>query len=195
MKAHPMQSIAIAVALCCLPAPGQMHGAGGQATQQVGPQDQQPKNETASGPGADQKFLERAMESDVAEIQMGRLALEKSTDEQVRHFATQMTDDHGKMLDEWKQAVATLNIPVPEEPSKNAMKTMEKMKGLSGDAFDQAYIKEMVRAHKEDDKAFKEEARSTTNAQLKQMATEDAGIIEGHLQQIQEIAKSKGSQK
>jgi putative membrane protein len=161
----------------------------------VGPQDQQPKNETPSGPGADQKFLERAMESDVAEIQMGRLALEKSTDEKVRHFATQMTDDHGKMLDEWKQAVATLNIPVPEEPSKNAMKTMEKMKGLSGDAFDQAYIKEMVKAHKEDDKAFKEEARSTTNAQLKQMATEDAGIIEGHLQQIQEIAKSKGAQK
>jgi hypothetical protein len=30
---------------------------------------------------------------------------------------------------------------------------------------------------------------------LKQMATEDAGIIEGHLQQIQEIAKSKGTQK
>jgi hypothetical protein len=27
------------------------------------------------------------------------------------------------------------------------------------------------------------------------MATEDAGIIEGHLQQIQEIAKSKGAQK
>jgi putative membrane protein len=195
MKAHPMQSIAIAVALCCVPAPGQMHGAGGQATQQVGPQDQQPKNETPSGPGADQKFLERAMESDVAEIQMGRLALEKSTDEKVRHVATQMTDDHGKMLDEWKQAVATLNIPVPEEPSKNAMKTMEKMKGLSGDAFDQAYIKEMVKAHKEDDKAFKEEARTTTNSQLKQMATEDAGIIEGHLQQIQEIAKSKGTQK
>ena len=195
MKAHPMQSIAIAVALCCVPAPGQMHGAGGQATQQVGPQDQQPKNETPSGPGADQKFLERAMESDVAEIQMGRLALEKSTDEKVRHVATQMTDDHGKMLDEWKQAVATLNIPVPEEPSKNAMKTMEKMKGLSGDAFDQAYIKEMVKAHKEDDKAFKEEARTTTNSQLKQMATEDAGIVEGHLQQIQEIAKSKGTQK
>ena len=195
MKVHPMQSIAIAVALCCVPAPGQMHGAGGQATQQVGPQDQQPKNETPSGPGADQKFLERAMESDVAEIQMGRLALEKSTDEKVRHVATQMTDDHGKMLDEWKQAVATLNIPVPEEPSKNAMKTMEKMKGLSGDAFDQAYIKEMVKAHKEDDKAFKEEARTTTNSQLKQMATEDAGIIEGHLQQIQEIAKSKGTQK
>ena len=63
------------------------------------------------------------MESNVAEIQMGRLALEKSTDEQVRHFAMQMTEDHGKMLDELKQAVQGLNIPVPEEPSKGALKT------------------------------------------------------------------------
>ncbi len=73
---------------------------------------------------------------------------------------------------------ATLNIPVPQEPSKAAMKTMDKMKGLSGDAFDQAYIKEMVKAHKEDDKAFKEEARTTITPQLKEMATQDAGIIE-----------------
>jgi putative membrane protein len=192
MMTKRMSGIALSMVLGCGAALAQMHGAGGQATQQMGP-DQQSKNETASGPGADQKFLEKAMESNVAEIQMGRLALEKSTDEQVRHFATQMTDDHAKMLDEWKQATATLNIPVPTEPSKAAMKTMDKMKSLSGDAFDQAYIKEMVKAHKEDDKAFKEEARTTTNAQLKEMATQDAGIIEGHLQQIQEIAKSKGT--
>jgi putative membrane protein len=135
------------------------------------------------------------MESDVAEVQMGRLALEKSTDEQVRHFALQMTEDHGKMLDEWKQAVAPLNIPVPEQPSKDAMKTMDKMKGLSGDAFDQAYIKEMVKAHKEDDKAFKQEARTTTNAQLREMATQDAAMIESHLQQIEQIAQSKKGSK
>ena len=191
MMTNRMSGIALSMVLCCSAAWAQMHGAGGQATQQMGPD--QSKNETATGPGADQKFLLKAMESNVAEIQMGRLALEKSTDEKVRHFAAQMIDDHGKMLDEWKQAVAPLNMPVPEEPSKNAMKTMDKMKGLSGDAFDQAYIKEMVKAHKEDDKAFKEEARATITPQLKEMATQDAGIIEGHLQQIEEIAKSKGT--
>jgi putative membrane protein len=176
--------------LCCCGAFAQMHGAGGQATQQMGP-DQESKNEIARGPAADRKFLEKAMESNVAEIQMGRLALEKSTDEQVRHFAIQMTDDHGKMLDDLKQAAGQLNIPVPEAPSKSAMKSLEKMKTLSGAAFDQAYIKEMEKAHKEDDKAFKEEARTTTSPQLKEMVTQDAQMIESHLQQIQQIAQSK----
>src|SRR3954469_20385496 len=151
MKRSRMTGIALFAALGWGAAFAQMHGAGGQATQQTGPR-QEPKNETAGGPGPDQKFLERAMESNVAEIQMGRLALEKSTDEQVRHFAIQMTEDHGKMLDDFKQAVQGLNIPVPAEPSKGALKTIDKLKGLSGDAFDQAYIKEMVKAHKEDDK-------------------------------------------
>jgi putative membrane protein len=194
MKINRMAGVALLGVLAWGAAFAQMHGAGGQATQQMGP-NQEPKNEMAGGPGADQKFLEKAMGSDIAEIQMGRLALEKSTDEQVRHFAIQMTEDHGKMLDDFKQSVQGLNIPVPEEPSKDALKTIDKLKGLSGDAFDQAYIKEMVKAHKEDDKAFKEEARSTTSPQLKEMVTQDLQMIERHLQQIQQIANSKGKTK
>jgi putative membrane protein len=194
MKINRMAGVALLGVMAWGAAFAQMHGAGGQATQQMGPHEEA-KNDVAGGPGADQKFLEKAMGSNLAEIQMGRLALEKSTDEQVRHFAIQMTEDHGKMLDDFKQSVQGLNIPVPEEPSKGALKTIDKLKGLSGDAFDQAYVKEMVKAHKEDDKAFKEEARNTTSPQLKEMVTQDLQMIERHLQQIQQIADSKGKAK
>jgi putative membrane protein len=194
MKINRMAGVALLGVLAWGAAFAQMHGAGGQATQQMGP-NQEPKNDMASGPSADQKFLEKAMESNIAEIQMGRLALEKSTDEQVRHFAMQMTEDHGKMLDDFKQAVQGLNIPVPDAPSKGALKSIEKLKTLSGPAFDQAYIKEMVKAHKEDDKAFKEEAKNTTSPQLKEMVTQDLQMIESHQQQIQQIADSKGKAK
>ncbi len=134
MKINRMAGVALIGVLAWGAAFAQMHGAGGQATQQMGP-NQEPKNDMASGPSADQKFLEKAMESNVAEIQMGRLALEKSTDEQVRHFAMQMTEDHGKMLDDFKQAVQGLNIPVPEQPSKGALKTIEKLKGALRSRF------------------------------------------------------------
>jgi putative membrane protein len=190
MKINRMAGVVLLGVLAWGAAFAQMHGAGGQATQQMGP-NQEPQNDMASGPGGDQKFLEKAMESNVAEIQMGRLALEKSTDEQVRHFAIQMTEDHGKMLDDFKQAVQGLNIPVPAGPSKGALKTIDKLKGLSGDAFDRVYIKEMVKAHKEDDKAFREEAKNTTSPQLKEMVTQDLQMIEGHLQQLQQLVDSK----
>jgi putative membrane protein len=67
------------------------------------------------------------------------------------------------------------------------------MKALSGDAFDQAYIKDMVKDHKSDDSDFKLEAQSTQNPQLKQLVTESDQTIQSHLQQIEQIAKSKGT--
>jgi putative membrane protein len=69
------------------------------------------------------------------------------------------------------------------------------MKALSGDAFDQAYIKDMVKDHKGDDNEFKMEAQSTQNPQLKQMVMQSDQTIESHLQQIQQLAHSKGTQK
>jgi len=67
------------------------------------------------------------------------------------------------------------------------------MKGLSGDAFDQAYIKDMVKDHKKDSSEFKQGAQSTQNPQLKQLVTEASQTIDSHLQQIQQIAQTKGT--
>lgn len=195
MRTMQLQGLAMALALCaCSPALGQIHGAGGgtgEQAAQTGPF----KNEMAKGPDADKAFLKKAMEANVAEMQMAQLALDKSTDDQIRHFALKMQDDHGKMQDELKQAAEQLNVPVPAEPSKGAAKSIEKMKALSGDAFDQAYIKEMIKAHKEDSKAFKDEARDTTSPQLKEMMTRNDQTIESHLQEIQQISQSKGKAK
>jgi putative membrane protein len=195
MRMMRAMNFAMGVAFClCGVAPAQMHGAGagtGEQAAQLPPS----QNEVAKGPEADKAFLKKAMEADIAEIQMAQLALEKSSDDQIRHFALQMQDDHGKLQDELKQVAGQLNVPMPTEPSKGAAKSMEKMKALSGDAFDQAYIKEMIKAHKEDSKAFKDEARNTTSPQLKEMMTRDDQMIESHLQEIQQISQSKGKAK
>jgi putative membrane protein len=123
---------------------------------------------------------------------MGRLALEKSTDSQVRHYAIQETEDHGKILDELKQAAQQLTMSVPDGPSKSALKELDKLKMLSGDAFDQALLKETVKSHKDEDKSYRDEARTTTSPQLKNLVTQENQIIGNHLQQAQQLAQAKG---
>jgi putative membrane protein len=194
MKTNRTTGIALFVLLAWGAAFAQMHGAGGQATQQMGP-NQEPKNEMVNGPEADKTFLKKAMESHLGEIQMAQLALQKSSDDKIKQFAQQVLDDHGKILDELRQAALQLNVPVPTEPSKGVAKSLEKLKTLSGPAFDQAYVKETMKAHKDEDKAFKEEARNTTSPQLKEMMTADAQMIEGHLQQLQRLSDSAGKAK
>jgi putative membrane protein len=213
MQAIRMWNLAVAAALCCSPmlaqAPGGAGagaGGGGQMQQPSGSnspssmdQQQQQQQMGASGmntgPAVDKAFVKKALEGNIGEIEMGKLALQKSNDDQVKQFAQRMVDDHGKMQDQLKPAAEQMGVKVPDGPSKGQMKSMDKMKALSGDAFDQAYIKDMVKDHKGDDSDFKLEAQSTQNPQLKQLVMQSDQTIESHLQQIEQIAKSKGTQK
>jgi len=208
-----MWNVVAMAALCCSPmfaqAPGgggmqQPSQPGGSASPEMQRQQQQQDMNGMNGPAAagpnagpsmDKEFVKKALEGNMAEIQMGQLALEKSSDEQVKQFAQRMVDDHGKMVEQLKPVAEQMGVKVPEGPSKGQMKNMDKMKGLSGDAFDQAYIKSMVKDHKNDDSEFKQEAQSTQNPQLKQMVMQSDQMIQTHLQQIQQIAQSKGTQK
>ena len=209
MQAIRMWNLAVAAALCCSPMLAQAPGGGGGGQMQQPNQsgagnspssmDQQQQMATSgangmnTGPAVDKAFVKKALEGNIGEIEMGKLALQKSSDDQVKQFAQRMVDDHGKMQEQLKPAAEQMGVKVPDGPSKGQMKSMEKMKALSGDAFDQAYIKDMVKDHKSDDSDFKLEAQSTQNPQLKQLVTESDQTIQSHLQQIEQIAKSKGT--
>jgi putative membrane protein len=206
MQVNQMWNFAVAAALCCSPVFAQ---AGGGSMQQPTPQQsgssptmqQQEQQQqmggmnSSTGPAMDKAFVKKAMEGSLAEVQMGQLALQKSNDDQVKQFAQRMVDDHGKMLDQMKPAAEQMGVKVPDGPPKGEMKKMDKMKGLSGDAFDQAYIKDMVKDHKKDDSEFKQEAQATQNPQLKQLVMQSSQIIESHLQAAEQLAQSKGAAK
>jgi putative membrane protein len=210
MRRIRMWNFAVAAALCCSPMLAQAPGGGGAPS--GGGMQQQPSQSPGAnspsmqqqqemggmstmnaGPAMDKAFVKKALEGNMAEVQMGQLALQKSSDDQVKQFAQRMVDDHGKMLDQLKPAAQALGVKVPDGPPKGAMKNMDKMKGLSGDAFDQAYIKDMVKDHKKDSSEFKQEAQNTQNPQLKQLVIEASQTIDSHLQQIQQIAQTKGT--
>jgi putative membrane protein len=201
-----MWNLAAMAAICCSPMFAQAPGGGGGMQQPSQPggsaspgmqqqQEMGSMNNPTAGPAMDKEFVKKALEGNMAEVQMGQLALEKSSDDQVKQFAQRMVDDHGKMLEQLKPVAQQMGVKAPEGPSKGQMKSMDKMKGLSGDAFDQAYIKSMVKDHKNDDSEFKQEAQSTQNPQLKQVVMQSDQIIQSHLQQIEEISKTKGTQK
>ena len=159
MQANRMWNLAVAAALCCSPVFAQAGGGSMQqprqsaqqpgnnsspGTQQPGQQQQQMDGmNSPTGPAADKEFVKKALEGSMAEVQMGQLALQKSNDDQVKQFAQRMVDDHGKMVEQMKPVAEQMGVKVPDGPPKGEMKKMDKMKGLSGDAFDQAYIKDI----------------------------------------------------
>jgi putative membrane protein len=137
----------------------------------------------------DKAFVRKALQGGMAEVQLGQLALQKSSNDDVKQFAQKMVDDHTKLGDEMKQVAQQLSVKVPDSPSGKDKSTMSKMQALNGDEFDKAYIKDMVKDHQQDEKDFKTEANNTTNPALKQVASQGAQVISEHLQMIEQIAQ------
>jgi len=185
------------------PAMAQMSPSGGQQsapTQGAPPMSRpgaSPMDQTANGnqdPNGtaammDKQFVRSALEGGMAEVQMGQLAAQKSSNPDVKEFGQKMVDDHTKLGDQMKQVAAQMNVKVPDSLSSKDKSTIAKLSALNGDAFDKAYIKDMVKDHKKDEKEFKQEAIDASNPTLKNVASQGAQVIGQHLQMIEQIAQ------
>src|ERR1700722_14273002 len=139
----------------------------------------------------DKMFVAKAMQGGMAEVQLGQLTLQKSSDDQVKQFAQHMIDDHTRMGEQMKRVAQQVGVAAPTEPSKKDEQTLAKLQALSGPAYDQAYIKDMVKDHKKDLSDFQMEASSGQDAAVKDAATQGGQIISQHLQMAQQLAKDQ----
>jgi len=137
----------------------------------------------------DKAFVRKAMEGGMAEVQLGQLAAQKGNSDDVKQFGQKMVDDHSKLNDQMKQVAQELNVKPPTSLSSKDKATMKKLQALNGDAFDKAYIKDMVADHKKDEREFKEETQHASNPALQQAASQGAQVIGEHLQMIEQIAQ------
>lgn len=174
-------------------------GSGGGGQQPNSPSQQQP-SATVGSPGAtaptaqnfgDQAFVSKAMEGGMAEVELGKLAADKSQSQDVKQFAQKMINDHSQMGDKWFKPVAQqLGVSEPKGPSKKDKKLIEKLQGLSGQQFDTEYIQAMVKDHKEDLKEFQNESQAAQDPNVKQIAEQGSKVISQHLQIIEQIAQN-----
>ncbi len=135
----------------------------------------------------DRIFLKDALQGGIAEVQLGQLALQKSSNADVKQFAQRMVDDHTKMGDQLKPIAQQIGVKIPDGPSKKDKATIAKLQALNGDDFDKAYMKDMVKDHKDDLTDFRSEADQGSNLAVKNAANQGAGIISQHLQMAEQI--------
>ena len=190
-------ALASAMLLCASMSLAQAsQGPGGPASQNPGQNpttDPQMSGMQAAGQtsGGDKMFVKNAMQGGMAEVQLGQMTLQKTNNDQVKQFAQRMIDDHTKMNDQMKPVAQQLGVDVPRQVSKKDRATMAKLEALSGPAYDQAYIKDMVKDHKQDLSDFQMEASSGQDQTVKDAASQGSKVIAQHLQMAQQMAKDQ----
>lgn len=136
---------------------------------------------------ADTKFMKEAAEGGMAEVALGKLAVEKGSSSDVKKFGQRMVDDHSKANDELKQLASQKNIDLPQALSAKDKATKAMLEKLSGEQFDQAYMKDMVKDHKKDVADFRRESRSAQDPDVKKFAAQTLPTLEDHLKQAESI--------
>lgn len=142
------------------------------------------------------KFVKEAAEGSATEVALGKVAQERGSSDAVKEFGKRMVADHSKAAEELKQLAAMVKVEVPSETPKKAKKAQDKLSKLSGADFDRAYAKLMVSDHKEDVKAFQEEARDGAIPPVKNFAAKTLPTLQEHLKLAEELSTStkKGSE-
>ena len=134
----------------------------------------------------DQTFLTKAIEGNLAEIEMGKLAQQKAASDQVKQFGSRMVDDHSKANDELKQVASGKGMTLPTDLDAAHKAKMAKMQKLSGAAFDRAYMDEMLADHKKDVSEFQKEASSGKDSDIKGFASKTLPTLQDHLKMAQD---------
>ncbi len=130
----------------------------------------------------DTKFAVMAADGGMAEVQISKLALTKSSNPDVTQLAQMMVDDHTKANEALKALAATKNITLPATISDDSQKKYDKLSNESGKTFDKDYTDCMVSDHKSTIDLFKTEANNGNDSAIKAWATATIPTLEHHLE-------------
>ena len=96
---------------------------------------------------SDRDFVKDAAITSMAEIELGRMALEKGTGANVKKFAQMMIDDHTKASEALKTVASQNNIDMPVQVDDDHKDKAKKLGSKSGMDFDRDYADMMVDGH------------------------------------------------
>lgn len=127
------------------------------------------------------EFAQKAAVISKAEIELGEMALEKSSNDDVKKFAKRMVTDHTASSAKLKTVAGKENISLPQSLDTEHKATKQKLSALRGEEFDREYMKAMSNGHDKAVALFESASQSTeVSPDLKQFASSTLPTLRDH---------------
>jgi len=135
----------------------------------------------------DRDFVRTVGEANLAEIDAGRLALGKSTSDEVKQFARHMIDDHARANKDLKEVCDKKGVPIPAAPDDDHRKDLARLGDLQGGDFDRSYSAAMVSDHKKAVDLFEDLLRKGKDPDVRAYAQKTLPTLRKHLTMAQDL--------
>jgi putative membrane protein len=130
---------------------------------------------------ADKRFVDKAAEGGLAEVQAAQLAQQKAQDQKVKDFAQQMITDHTAANQQLTTLAQQKGLTVPTALDDKDQKELDKLQKLDGAKFDRAYMKAQLKDHQDMLKLLEKEAKNSKDTDFKSFAEQTIPTIQKHL--------------
>ncbi|MDB5886716.1 MAG: hypothetical protein JWR74_2887 [Polaromonas sp.] len=195
-----------ATALVCLPAGAQgtsSSGSTGSASGAAGVTSSGAPRIAGTGTGTgamvsrdDSKMMADLAHANIAEIETGKMALEKSQSEPVKKFAQHMIDDHTKALEELQSLAQAKGVKLPDSTDMQHKTLAVALKAMTGSAFENQYMKRVgVNDHQRTIQLLQKAQKNAKDPELKAMAVKMLPTVQGHLKMAQQGVVAVGDKK
>ena len=140
----------------------------------------------------DEKILKDMAMANMAEVEGGKLAQNKSQSSEVKAFAQQMIDDHTANLNEVKALAQARGVILPTEPDAKHKAMAAKLEKMSGDAFDKAYMKQAgVQDHKTVHAKLMAASKKAKDPEVKALVDKTEPVVAQHLKSAEQMPMAK----
>jgi putative membrane protein len=136
---------------------------------------------------ADEDFIKKASEANMAEIEAGQLATEKGASAELKAFADSMVIDHGVAQKELIGIAKKESVTLSRSPDTEHGKMIERISRLSGPGFDSVYLHMQLLDHQVAVQLFQEEASSGKDPLAKGYAGKYLPKLRHHLMMVKGI--------
>lgn len=137
-------------------------------------------------------FVNMAAQDGMAEVGLAKLALKKSSNNDVKQFAQKMQQDHEQADEQLSSIAKSKGLKVPQKLDAKHEAMMKSLSAKSGAAFDSAYAEHMAKDHSKAVALF-EGASKSSDPELAAFAKKTLPTLQEHKQLADNLRSSVGT--
>jgi putative membrane protein len=130
----------------------------------------------------DSDFLVDQAEINLAEIEIGKLAQQKSANSEVKKFGKMLVDEHTKSASEVSALAKAKNFTLPTSLTEEGQEEYNKLNEKSGIDFDKKFADMMIDGHEKAIDKLKKASEKATDNDIKLWASNNIAGLTAHLE-------------
>jgi putative membrane protein len=134
-------------------------------------------------------FVQKAAQDGMTEVELGKIALDKSQNAEIRNFAQRMVDDHSKANKELASLASSRGIDAPKKLDAEHQAIVAEFKKADGAKFDTQYSHHMNMDHTKAISLFEAESKAS-DQELAGFAKKTLPTLKEHKQLAAKLPKS-----